>query len=102
MVLIEFAMAPRGQAQSLSDEVARIIDIIDRSGLDYQLTAMGTLLEGEWEDVMRVVTDCFEALKTDCPRISLHLKADYRAGRSGRLRGKVQSVEQKLGRPLRT
>lgn len=102
MVLLEFAMAPRGQAESLSNEVARIVDIIDRSGLDYRLTPMGTILEGEWDEVMRVVTACFEALKADCPRVSVHLKADYRAGHSGRLRAKVESVERRLGRTLRT
>ena len=63
MVLLEFAMAPRGHEQSLSADVARIVDIIDRSGLPYQLTAMGTLLEGEWDEVMGVVSACFEALK---------------------------------------
>ncbi len=102
MVLLEFAMAPRGHEQSLSADVARIVDIIDRSGLPYQLTAMGTLLEGEWDEVMGVVSACFAALKTDCPRISVHLKADYRAGRSGRLQSKVEAVEQRLGRKLRT
>jgi uncharacterized protein (TIGR00106 family) len=102
MVLLEFAMAPRGHAESLSAEVARIVDIIDRSGLPYQLTPMGTILEGEWPEVMSVVTSCFEALKTDCPRISVHLKADYRAGRSGRLTSKVEAIEQRLGRKLRT
>jgi uncharacterized protein (TIGR00106 family) len=102
MVLLEFAMAPRGHAESLSNEVARVIDIIDKSGLPYQLTAMGTLIEGEWAEVMAVVTACFEALKTDCPRISVHLKADYRAGHRGRLLAKVQKVEQHLGRKLST
>ena len=101
-MLLEFAMAPRGHEQSLSADVARIVDIIDRSGLPYQLTAMGTLLEGEWDEVMGVVSACFEALKTDCPRISVHLKADYRAGRNGRLQSKVEAVEQRLGRKLRT
>lgn len=102
MVLLEFSMAPRGHEQSLSADVACIVDIIDRSGLPYQLTAMGTLLEGEWDQVMGVVSACFEALKTDCPRISVHLKADYRAGRSGRLQSKIEAVEQRLGRKLRT
>ena len=102
MVLIEFSMAPRGHEPSLSGDVARIVDIIDRSGLPYQLTSMGTLLEGEWDEVMGVVSACFEALKTDCPRISVHLKADYRAGRNGRLQSKVEAVEQRLGRKLRT
>jgi uncharacterized protein (TIGR00106 family) len=102
MVLLEFAMAPRGPAEGLSDPVARIVDIIDRSGLPYRLTAMGTILEGEWADVMAVVTACFEALKVDAPRISVNLKADYRAGRSDGLSSKVEAVERKLGRKLRT
>jgi uncharacterized protein (TIGR00106 family) len=102
MVLLEFAMAPRGTAESLSADVSRVVDIIDKSGLDYRLTPMGTILEGEWSDVMAVVTACFEELKTDCPRISVSMKADYRAGHSGRLTKKIEAVEQRLGRTLRT
>ena len=102
MVLLEFSMAPRGHAESLSADVARIIDVIDRSGIDYQLTPMGTILEGEWAQVMGVVTACFETLKADAPRISVHMKVDYRAGHSGRLRAKVEKVEERLGRKLRT
>lgn len=102
MVLLEFSMAPRGHAESLSHEVARVIDVIDQSGLPYQLTAMSTLIEGEWPEVMAVVTACFEALKADCPRISVSLKADYRAGHSGRLTAKVLKMEQHLGRKLST
>ena len=102
MVLLEFSIAPRGHGVSLSADVARVIDIIDKSGIDYQLTPMGTIVEGEWDQVMGVVTACFEELKTDCPRISVHLKADYRAGHRGQLRAKVEKVEQRLGRSLRT
>lgn len=45
MVLLEFSMAPTGQGESLSAQVARVIDVIDRSGVPYQLTPMGTILE---------------------------------------------------------
>jgi uncharacterized protein YqgV (UPF0045/DUF77 family) len=48
MVLLEFAMAPHGQGESLSAHVARILDVIDKSGVRYQLTPMGTILEGDW------------------------------------------------------
>ena len=80
MVLLEFAMAPHGRGESLSADVARILDVIDRSGVPYQLTPMGTILEGEWDEVMAVVTACFKTLQTDCPRIGVNLKVDYRAG----------------------
>ena len=102
MVLLEFAMAPTGQGESMSAQVARILDVIDKSGVPYQLTPMGTILEGEWDDVMRVVTACFKTLQADCHRISLNLKMDYRAGAGSRLRSKIEKVEQHLGRKLRT
>ena len=65
MVLLEFAMAPHGQGESLSAYMTRILDVIDKSGVPYQLTPMGTILEGDWDDVMAVVTACFKALQTD-------------------------------------
>ena len=68
MVLLEFAMSPHGRGESLSADVARILDVIDRSGVAYQLTPMGTILEGEWAEVMAVVTACFEAMSADCAR----------------------------------
>jgi uncharacterized protein (TIGR00106 family) len=102
MVLLEFAMSPHGQGESLSAHVARILDVIDKSGVAYQLTPMGTILEGEWEDVMGVVTACFKALQTDCSRIGMNLKVDYRAGTESRMRSKIEKVEAHLGRKLAT
>jgi uncharacterized protein (TIGR00106 family) len=102
MVLIEFAMSPQARGDSLSPYVARILDIIDRSGLAYQLTPMGTILEGDWDAVMKVVGDCFHALEADCPRIGMNLKMDYRQGSESRMKSKVAAVEGQLGRKLRT
>ena len=102
MVLLEFSMAPAGQGESVSAFVARILDVIDKSGVPYQLTPMGTILEGEWAEVFGVVTACFEALKTDCARIGVNLKVDYRAGPGGRLKSKTAKVEERLGRKLAT
>jgi uncharacterized protein (TIGR00106 family) len=102
MVLLEFAMAPGGKGESVSEYVARILDVIDRSGVPYQLTPMGTILEGDWDRVMGVVTACFKALEPDCTRIGMNLKVDYRAGPAGRLTSKIAKVEERLGRKLAT
>ncbi|MCK6433059.1 MAG: MTH1187 family thiamine-binding protein [Planctomycetaceae bacterium] len=102
MVLLEFAMAPGGKGESVSEYVARILDVIDRSGVRYQLTPMGTILEGDWSEVMGVVTACFQALQTDCARIGMNLKIDYRAGPESRLTSKIEAIEQRLGRKLAT
>ena len=102
MILLEFSMFPTSMGESKSAYVARILDIIDQSGVAYQLTPMGTILEGEWAEVMGVVTACFEALKTDCPRIATQIKVDYRAGGESRMKSKIASVENQLGRKLST
>ena len=102
MVLMEFSMAPVGQGESVSAQVARVLDLIDRSGLPYQLTPMGTILEGEWADCMAVVTACFEAMRTDCTRIGASIKVDWRDAPGGRLKSKVDAVRQKVGRELST
>ena len=102
MVLLEFSMSPFDKGDSLSRYVARSLDIIDKSGLPYQLTSMGTVVEGEWDEVMALVTACHQAMSRDCNRISTSIKIDYRAGTSGRLKSKVRSIESKLGRSLST
>ena len=103
MVLLEFAMAPRDKGEELVEYVSRILNIIDKSGVPYQLTPMGTILEGEWKDVMGVVDACFQELQKDCKRIGVGIKIDYReGGGKNRLRGKVDAVEKKLGRKLST
>jgi len=102
VVLLEFAMSPLTKGESVSVFVARSLDIIDKSGLPYQLTPMGTIIEGEWDEVMAVVTACHNTMSADCERISTTIKIDYRAGARGRLTSKIESVEQKLGRKLST
>ena len=101
MVLLEFSMSPLGTGESVGQYVARSLDIIDRSGLDYRLHAMGTVLEGDWDEVFGVVKRCFDAMRKDCSRISVAIKVDYRKGKRGRLTAKVASVERKLGRKLK-
>ena len=102
MVLLDFSITPLGQGASVSSYVARCLDIIDRSGLDYRLHAMGTIVEGELEQVLDVLRCCVEALATDCDRVTCTAKLDYRHGPAGRLAAKVQRVEEQLGRKLKT
>lgn len=102
MVLLEFSMSPLGKGESVGKYVARSLDIIDKSGVEYRLNPMGTVLEGEWDDVFRVVQQCYERMKRDCSRISCTIKVDYRKGHSDRLSSKVASVERHLKRKIRT
>lgn len=102
MVLLEFSISPLGKGDSVGQYVARSLKIIDASGLDYRLHAMGTIVEGEIDDVIEVLKKCLEAMAADCDRITCTAKIDWRKGHSGRLDSKVQSVEKLLGKKLRT
>jgi uncharacterized protein (TIGR00106 family) len=102
MVLLEFSMSPLGRGESVGKYVSRSLDIIDRSGVAYRLNPMGTVLEGEWNDVFGVVRKCYERRRRDCNRISCTIKVDYRKGRKGRLESKVASVEKRLKRKIKS
>jgi uncharacterized protein (TIGR00106 family) len=102
MVLLEFSMSPMDKGESVSDYVSRSLEIVSDSGVDYRLNPMGTVLEGEWEEVMSVVKKCYETMRSDCKRITCSVKIDYREGIKGRLESKMASVENKLGKKLRT
>jgi len=101
--LVEFAIFPTEKTESKSAFVARVLDIVDRSGLPYQLTPMGTIIEAESvAEVFAVIEAAYAELQEDCSRIYSTIKVDYRKGPVGRLAKKTSSVEKKLGRKLHT
>src|SRR3970040_2325827 len=102
MVLLEFSMSPLGKGESVGKYVARSLDIIDKSGVPYRLNPMGTVLEGEWDEVFGVVKKCYERMRKGCKRISIGIRGDYRKSAKGRLESKIASVERRLKRKIKT
>jgi len=101
MVLLEMSIVPMGKGESVSEFVARCIDLVDQSGLDYELHAMGTIVEGELPEVVALMQRCIEETAKFSDRVTCSAKLDFRRGKSGRLKSKVESVEQRLGRSVR-
>lgn len=97
-VLLEFAMFPTDRGESVSREVSELIGLIRDSGLDHQLTAMGTIVETDTlQQALALVQQCHDRLQAlGCRRIYSSLKLDIREGGANRLAGKVASVEEKL------
>jgi uncharacterized protein YqgV (UPF0045/DUF77 family) len=62
---------------------------------------MGTILEGEYDEVMSIVRDCFKELEIDCNRISVNLKMDYRRGSQSRMDSKINKIETLLKRKIK-
>jgi uncharacterized protein (TIGR00106 family) len=61
---------------------------------------MGTVIEGEYDRVMAVIRECHMTMRQDCRRVAAYIKIDDREGAAGRLDGKIESVEKKLGYEL--
>ncbi len=80
--------------------ISHSLSIIKESGLDYQITAMGTIVEGEASEVFNLIQACHTKMTNLSGRVSTSIKIDDRAGATGRLRGKVNSVEKVLGEEL--
>ena len=99
-VLLEFSMFPTDKGESKSQYVARSMEIIQNSGLNYKVGPMGTTIEGEWDEVMSVVKACYMAMEKDCNRVYTGIKIDARKGSGNRLTGKLESLQKKVDKPL--
>lgn len=102
MVLAEFSMFPTDRGESVSKYVAEILQVIDESEITYQLTPMGTVLEGSWDEVMNVISLCFRTLEPYSNRIYSSIKIDYRRGDQSRMKSKTDKLETLVGRKLKT
>ena len=100
-VLLEFAMFPtdKKEGDGASESVSKIIDMINKSGVSYKLTAMGTVIETETlSEALNLVNKSYEVLEPFSNRVYSSIKLDIRKGKSNRLEQKIESVEKKIGR----
>ena len=99
-MIVAFSVAPAGgESDSVSAAVAEAVRVVRDSGLPYELNAMFTLVEGEWDEVMDVVRRAVEAASVGATRTSLVLKADIRPGHTDQLHAKVARVQDRLSAP---
>lgn len=98
-VLMEFSMFPTDKGESVSSYVSEVIRMIRESGVSYRLTPMGTIIETEkLSEALAIVEQAEQVLsRQECRRIYSSIKLDIRAGKSGRMEGKIRSVEEKIG-----
>jgi uncharacterized protein (TIGR00106 family) len=95
--IAEFTIIPIGVGVSLSKYVAVCEQILEESGLTYELHANGTNLEGEWDEVMGAIKSCHEKLhEMGVPRIATQVKIGTRTDRAQKMAEKIASVREKL------
>ncbi len=100
-ILVEFSIVPLGKGASVSPAVARVLRLVAASGISYKANPMGTVLEGEWDQVMGIIKECHQEVMKSADRAVTSITIDDRKGNGGRIEKKLESVEQKLGMKLR-
>lgn len=99
--MVEFSVVPIGMGESVSRYVVECMKIVEDSGLSYKINPMGTVVEGEYDEVMALVKRCHMRIIELCPRVITTVKIDDRRGAKGVINRKILSVEEKLGKKLK-
>lgn len=100
-MLFEFSITPLGGDSHLSARIAEALKIVDASGLRYELTPMGTCVEGEWDDVVEVIRLCHDRVRGLSPHVFTTIRIEDEEGQKDKLTRNVASVEEKAERSLR-
>jgi len=98
MAVVFLTIAPLGTGTpSVSKYVAGVEKILRGTSLKHQLTAMGTIIEGDLDEILAVVRKMHEHPFTmGAVRVSTLLKIDDRRDKEHTIAGKMKSVEDKL------
>jgi uncharacterized protein (TIGR00106 family) len=99
MISAELTIIPIGTSQtSISRYIAAALEVLDETGIKYEINGMGTMLESEDPaKLFDAVSKAHEAVfNIGAERVATSLKIDDRRDKMGSLNQKVKSVKEKL------
>ena len=94
--LVAVAIAPFGVGDELSKEVAEVVKVIRDSGLPNKTYSMFTEIEGEWDEVMKVVKNATFVLAEKGIRTEVIVKMDIRPGYNNMMTEKIDRMENQM------
>lgn len=99
MAILDVSVVPIGTpGTSLSPYVAECVKVLQKEKkIKHELTSMGSNLEGDLKDLIRVVLKMHETpFKKGAKRVLTTIRIDDRRDKKGTMEGKKKSVEMKL------
>ena len=98
MAIMEISVVPVGTGSpSVSQYVAECVKIVDQQGLQYEVTSMGTEIEGELEELLNVAAQMHCApFSKGAQRVVTTIKIDERRDKELQIAGKKQAVLKRL------
>lgn len=96
-VMIDLCVVPVGVGVSVSEYVTACQRVLEDAGLEHQMHAYGTNIQGDWDAVMAAVKRCHEVVhEMGAPRITSSMRLGTRTDRDQSMQDKIDSVETKL------
>ena len=96
--IMNFAIFPIDKGAHIGEYVSKVIAYIKESGVSYQFTPMGTIVEAETvPEVLKIVEKAYEILDPISDRVYCVMNMDYNKNKSGLIKGKTESIEIKIG-----
>jgi uncharacterized protein (TIGR00106 family) len=98
MAVVEVSIIPLGvPGTSLSGHVARVLKVLQESSLKFELTAMGTIINGDLEEIWQVLKKMHEScFAGEVGRVLTQVKIDDRRDKPASPEQKIRSVMSKL------
>jgi len=100
-MIASFSIIPIGRSTSIGDKIAEVLKIVDRSGIPYKINPMGTVVEGEWDAIMKLIKKCHTTTMKSGERTITNISIDDRRGKTRRIDAKVKSIEKRIGKTLK-
>ena len=100
MALVEVSIIPLGTGTpSVSQYIAQAVKVLQgEEDIKYELTAMGTIIEGDLELLLTLVRKMHQTVfDTGVMRVVTTIKIDERRDKTSSLSSKMESLKRELG-----
>jgi uncharacterized protein (TIGR00106 family) len=100
MAIVDITVIPIGtKSPSVSDYVVEIQKVLEENTdkINYELTPMSSLIEGEMEDLLHVIQQVHEVpFKHGIERVATNIRIDDRRDKKVKMTDKVNTIQSKL------
>ena len=100
MALVEIIVIPMGTSTpSVSQYIAQAVKVVEgEKDIKYELTAMGTIIEGDLERVLTLARKMHEAVfNAGIMRVVTIIKIDDRRDKPSSMSDNIESLKKQLG-----
>ncbi len=94
LAIIEISIVPIGTEEpSVSKYVTKALDVLEEKNVEYEITSMGTIIEGDLDKIMEIAKEMHKnTFDNDIARVVTTIKIDDRKDKTQKMKQKKKSV----------